>query len=609
MPLVPAPRKTRATPGRLSITDCTLAVQIDPQAVVYAQGYRITVTPEGVSLVSHDPAGAFYAQQTWQQLTRNASPRWGGDGTIACGEIEDWPDFLTRGVMLDISRDKVPTMASLFALVDQLSHHKINQLQLYTEHTFAYEGHECAWEQASPMTPQQVRELDAYCADRFVELVPNQNCFGHFERWLKHEPYQRLSERPIFQDGDDAPIFYRGRVERGEMGHAVGMGSTLCPVEPGSITLVKDLLSQLLPCFTSSTVNVGGDETFDMGFGRSREACKNKGKGRVYLEYLQELHRLCTEQGKTMQFWGDMAWHHPELLPEVAKTLPNAVALNWGYENYQTFEKEAKLCADAGVPFFVCPSTASFNTLTGRADTTVVNQCNAAKNGLRFGALGYLNTIWGDWGHWQPKATNDPGLVMGAAVSWGYENNKDLDIADALSRHVYDDPTGKLAAGIIELGRVEKDVADIETPNALNWSLVIPECPVVEGLVDRGWDKLGPFTPAMLDAVQQRLAHGLSLIADAQPACADAPAIGPELRAAAGLLSHAAKNIAARMAQGVGSSDKLDAPTRRELDAELEGLIQDFRKSWVARNREGGLADSTSRFERLRSLYQADTAT
>ena len=96
--------------------------------------------------------------------------------------------------MLDISRDKVPTMETLYALVDLLAGWKINQLQLYTEHTFAYRQHPEVWAEASPLTGQEILGLDAYCRKRFVELVPNQNSFGHMHRWLKHARYAPLAE-------------------------------------------------------------------------------------------------------------------------------------------------------------------------------------------------------------------------------------------------------------------------------------------------------------------------------------------------------------------------------------------------------------------------------
>ena len=96
--------------------------------------------------------------------------------------------------MLDISRDKVYKMETLFELVDQLAGWKINQLQLYMEHTFAYRSHPSVWKNASPMTGEEIFLLDQFCKERFVELVPNQNSLGHLERWLRLPEYHFLAE-------------------------------------------------------------------------------------------------------------------------------------------------------------------------------------------------------------------------------------------------------------------------------------------------------------------------------------------------------------------------------------------------------------------------------
>src|SRR5262249_28500336 len=127
------------------------------------QGYRI----RNGAIESVDDAGRFYAEMTLRQIRRQ--------GIAPVGDIEDWPEFPVRGVMLDISRDKVPTMETLFGLVDELAEWKINHLELYMEHTFAYRNHRVVWEHASPMTGAEIRQLDSYCRERFIELVPNQN--------------------------------------------------------------------------------------------------------------------------------------------------------------------------------------------------------------------------------------------------------------------------------------------------------------------------------------------------------------------------------------------------------------------------------------------------
>ena len=90
------------------------------------QGYRLAVQPDGIQIAAADDAGAHYAAMTLRQLRRVCG------GPLPCGAIEDWPDFPTRGVMLDISRGKVPKMETLFRLVDEFSEWKINRLELYT---------------------------------------------------------------------------------------------------------------------------------------------------------------------------------------------------------------------------------------------------------------------------------------------------------------------------------------------------------------------------------------------------------------------------------------------------------------------------------------------
>ena len=167
---------------------------------------------------------------------------------LPCLTISDWPDFPARGVMLDISRDKVPTMETLFDLVDMLASWKVNQLQLYTENAFAYRRHPVVWANASPMTGQEVMALDQYCRQRYVELVPNQNSFGHMQRWLVHAQYSHLGE-------------------------GAEPNCTLCPTDPASLAFVSSLYDELLPHFSSSLFNVGCDET-QVGEGRSKAECE-----------------------------------------------------------------------------------------------------------------------------------------------------------------------------------------------------------------------------------------------------------------------------------------------------------------------------------------------
>ena len=326
--------------------------------------------------------------------------------------------FRNRGFMLDISRDKVPTMPTLRMIVDLLARNHYNQLQLYTEHTFAYAEHRRVWEHSSPMTAQEIRELDACCRARGIELVPNQNSFGHLERWLVFPEYNDLAELPR----GGAPLPWGGTKK---------FPTTLAPSNPGSLRFVAGLFDELLPNFSSRLLNIGCDETFDLlgKGGRSAADVAARGEGRVYLDFVKKVMALARERGKRPMFWGDVILRHPELVPEIPR---DAIALDWGYEGNHPFQEETKRFKEAGVEFYVCPGTSSWNSLCGRVENMRENLAAAEKAGRESGASGYLVTDWGDGGHWQPLAASLPGLILGGAFAASGPSAAHMNLEDAL---------------------------------------------------------------------------------------------------------------------------------------------------------------------------------
>ncbi|MCL5271054.1 MAG: family 20 glycosylhydrolase, partial [bacterium] len=517
-----------------------------------------------------DLAGAFYGVATLGQLVRQLIGRHpAGEakpGELPCLRIEDWPDFPNRGVMLDVSRDKVPKLETLKALADRLAGWKINQMQLYVEHTFAYRNHREVWEKASPLTGEEILELDAWCRERHIELVPNQNSFGHFERWLKFDRYKPLAELPE-------------------------KASTLSPVEPRAVHLLGELYAEYLPHFSSRQFNVGCDETWDLGKGRSKPAVEARGEGRVYLDFLLQIHRLVQKHGRTMQFWGDIIMHHPELIAELPEGI---IALEWGYDAGHPFAEDGRKFAEAGVPFYVCPGTSSWNSICGRTKNAMDNLWSAAGNGLACGAIGFLNTDWGDWGHWQHLPVSYLGFAYGAAVSWAAEANHEIDIVRALDRHAFEDAAGVMGRVAHDLGNAYLATNVTPRNSSIPWRLFHdPARPL-----DSDW--MAQIKADRLEAAVAEIRAALALLSQQQMARPDASLIVDEFHNNARMMLHSLRMALTRLETG---GSPLPEETRRELAEELEDIITEYRRLWLARNRPGGLDDSVSRFNTLRKFY------
>jgi len=321
--------------------------------------------------------------------------------------------FEVRSYMLDVSRDRVPTLKTLREIVDLLARCRYNQFQLYTEHTFAYAAHPEVWEEADPLTPAEIRKLDAYCQMQGIELVANQNTFGHMERWLIQPRYNPLARFP-----NGGAVTPWGAVKK--------YPTTLDPANPGSIALVESLFDELLPNFSSPLVNIGCDETFEI------EDVEE------YLGFLLKVCDLARKHGKRPMFWGDIVLKHPEAIARLPKDL---IALDWGYEGNHPFDRDCAAFRAAGLDFYVCPGTSSWRSLGGRVENMRENLEAAERAGRLNGAKGYMVTDWGDHGHWQPLAASLPGLIMGGAFAASGSKAAKMDLELELNR-VMDVPLG-----------------------------------------------------------------------------------------------------------------------------------------------------------------------
>lgn len=353
------------------------------------EGYTLVICEDGIAVKAGGQAGAFYAAKTLAQMV--------SDGEISCGTVTDAPDFPIRGFYHDMTRGRVASLATLKKLVDLMADTKMNMLQLYVEHVFEFKEYDGIYQQYGYMTAEETKELDAYCKERFVRLVPSLSCFGHLFELLQSEKYKDLCE---LENHKMEAFAWADR-----MAH-----HTINACDDRSFAIIKSLIDQYLPCFTDELFNICCDETFDLGNGRNT----GKDKGRLYVDFVCKIVRYLQEKGKKVMMWGDVILNHSDLFPE----MPEGILYgNWAYDANPS-EHCAEVFSSYGVAQVMCPGTSSWSRLVEHIEVGEQNITKMAAYAKKYNGVGILNTNWGDYGNACGLWGALHGLLVGASKSW-----------------------------------------------------------------------------------------------------------------------------------------------------------------------------------------------
>lgn len=374
-----------------------------------SENYKLNISQTKIEVEAESETGLFYGLQTLRQLIRTEGVE------IPAVKISDAPDYAARGFYHDCTRGKIPTLKTLFQLADKLAYYKLNQLQLYIEHTFAFARHSDMWSGADPLTAEEIIRLDHYCRERHIDLVPSLSTFGHFYMGLRSQRKKHLNELDL--DASEKPFSFRDRMRH----------YTLNATDPKSIRLVEDMLAEFLPLFSSEYFNICCDETFDLGKGKNAEKVAKSGSTEeLYVSFLLKIMSAVKKHGKRVMFWGDIIAKAPQL---IQKLPPDTVPLEWDYSP-EAVSRDTGIMQESGLKFYVCPGVTGWNKFLNRINEASRNIINYAKRGLKYGAVGLLNTDWGDYGHVNLLGCSYHGLALGAAAGWNCKAASDLDSFD-----------------------------------------------------------------------------------------------------------------------------------------------------------------------------------
>ncbi len=394
--------------------------------------YHLDIKEDGILVCGGSLDCLGYGVQTLRQLFRQYA------GLLPVLHIEDAPDFKTRGFFHDVTRGRVQTLPNLKKMVDTMVFYKLNHLELYIEHTYLFRGMTELWRDETPLSAQEIMELDDYCAARGVELVPSLASFGHLYKLLGTRTYEELCE---LQGSAGQKFSFWNRMEH----------HTLNAVDERSAALVTAMIGEFMQLFRSDKFNICADETFDLGTGRSREAADERGKDVLYAEFVSKLFDFLIQHGKTPMFWGDIICKSPELLKKFPEEV---ICLAWGYSENQE-DTEVKILHGAGTKLYVCPGTRGWNHWVNQMWESYENIMRMCAYGRKYGALGVLNTDWGDYGHIGHPDFSIPGMIYGAVFSWGEAGLSFEELNRQISVLEFGDASGEFVGCIAKVSACE----------------------------------------------------------------------------------------------------------------------------------------------------------
>ena len=130
------------------------------------------------------------------------------------------------------------------------------------------------------------------------------------------------------------------------------------------------------------------------------------------------------------------------------------ICLNWGYEpDYP--EDEIRNTAKLGATQYACPGLNTWSHMIPLLEDSFSNIRAMCRYAHKYGAIGLLNTDWGDWGHICDPAFSTPGILYGAAFSWNAAEVSMEEMNEAISFLYYGDRTGAFMRAFTGLTKKE----------------------------------------------------------------------------------------------------------------------------------------------------------
>ncbi|WP_069884864.1 beta-N-acetylhexosaminidase [Streptomyces luteocolor] len=295
-----------------------LRISADPaNKALGPEGYRVVSARGSLTITSRSGAGLFHGVQTVRQHLPAAIEKSGkqrGPWRVAGGTVEDAPRYGYRSTMLDVSRHFF-TVDQVKRYIDQAALYKMNKLHLHLSDDQGWRIAVDSWPRLTTYggstqvgggkggsyTKAQYKEIVAYAASRYMDVVPEIDMPGHTNAAL-------ASYAELNCDGVAPPLY---------TGTEVGF-SSLCVKKDVTYDFVDDVIRELAAMTPGEYLHIGGDEAHST----SHED---------FVAFMDKVQPVVAKYGKTVMGWHQLTGARP------AK---GAVAQYWGYDRTGAAERE-----------------------------------------------------------------------------------------------------------------------------------------------------------------------------------------------------------------------------------------------------------------------------
>jgi hexosaminidase len=564
---------------------------------MFAEGYAIVGTPNGLAVIGATAEGVFYGAQTVRQMIEGS----GTAATLNAATIRDWPAMRYRGVHDDLSRGPVPTLEFQKMQIRTFAAYKINIYSPYFENTMQYDSDPLAAPPEGSVSAADARELVQYARQFHITIIPEQEAFGHLHYMLNWEMYTPLAETPH--------------------------GNVLAPGQPGSIGFITRMFTELAAIYPGPFLHIGADETVELGKGQTKLDVDSLGLGPVYLNYLKRIDTDLKPLNRRLLFWGDIAMDQPDLLKELPNEFKqNTVAVAWEYQPQpKGYARFIEPFTKAGIECWVSPGVTNWYRVYPNYNAAFLNIQQFTAEGQRLGCTGQLNTVWVDDGEALFNA-NWYGILFGAAAAW-QTGMSSVPVFQSSFGHVFHgDATGKIDEAQRELmaahAVLKSQYKGSDGTNSLFW--VDPWSP--DGLKIR--EAIRPFTHDL----RLHAENALVLIAQARRSghlrendALDVMELGARRFDLIGLKFQLTDEIATEYTYAYSLQSSTDRETRKEIARSLSdisqlnfvyGKLEDlrnnytligelYREAWAKSYRPYWLGNVTARYDMTTQLWIA----